>query len=245
MAIEKRIILAAAVFVFALTGLIAMSVRAFGIGVPTCLNDVRPFREAKVIQQAPNRYEVHYVAKMWAFEPAEVAVKPGSTVDFYVATADVTHGMQIIGTNVNLMAVPGAVNYARVKFDKAGEYLVVCNEYCGLKHHNMAGRVIVSDAAAQAPPPSLTAVAQMFDQYGCTSCHSIDGSEMSAPTFKGMYGSKRQLADGTFVVADEAYLRESITKPEAKVVKGFDAMPELPVDAGDVQKLIELIETLK
>jgi cytochrome c oxidase subunit 2 len=60
-----------------------------------------------------------------------------------------------------------------------------------------------------------------------------------------MYGSKRQLADGTFVVADEAYLRESITKPEAKVVKGFDAMPELPVEEGDVQKLIELIETLK
>ena len=118
--IEKRIIVAATVFVLALTGVIAFTVRMFGIGLPTCVTDVEPFREAKVIRHAPGRYEVHYVAKMWAFDPDDIAVEPGSTIDFYLSTPDVTHGMQIIGTNVNLMAVPGVVNYARVKFDEPG-----------------------------------------------------------------------------------------------------------------------------
>ena len=255
--VEKRIIIASAVFVLALTGIIGMSVRAFGFGLPTCLTDVRPFREASVVQQTPKRYEVHYVARMWAFEPAELAIEPGSTVDFYLSTTDVTHGMQIIGTNVNLMAVPGAVNYARVKFDRPGEYLVVCNEYCGISHHNMAGRIHVSaqaaaaaqaaQAAAAAPvekaPPS--AGEALLDQYGCTACHSIDGSQMSGPTFKGLYHSKRTLADGRTIVVEDDYLTESIEKPDAKVAKGFEAMPPIPVPPADVKKIVEYIETLK
>jgi cytochrome c oxidase subunit II len=110
--VEKRIIAAAGVFVLALSGIIALTVRLFEIGLPTCLTDVRPFREAAVIEQAPKRYEIHYVAKMWKFEPEDLAVLPGSVVDIYLSTADVTHGLQIIGTNVNIMAVPGAVNFA-------------------------------------------------------------------------------------------------------------------------------------
>ncbi len=251
---EKRIILASAVFVLALTGLIAMSVRSYGIRVPTCLTDVRPFREGRVIQQAPDRYEVHYLARMWAFEPADVAIAPGSTVDFYLSTADVTHGMMIVGTNVNLMAVPGAVNYARVKFDKPGEYLVVCNEYCGTKHHNMAGRIHVSSQAAAAaaaaaatpiPAPEPSPDQALLDQYGCTACHSIDGSAMSAPTFKGLYHSRRTFADGSTAIAEDQYLRDSIEKPDARVVKGFEAMPAIPVPPEDVRRIVEYIETLR
>src|SRR5438552_6894768 len=179
MGVEKRIIIASAIFILAVLGLIAMSVRTFGIGVPTCLYDVRPFAEAKVIRQGPKRYEVHYVAQMWNFEPADLAVAPGSTVDLYVSTKDVTHGMQIVGTNVNLMAVPGAVNYARVKFDKPGEYLVVCNEYCGVAHHNMASHIHVWEAAvAAAAKAAAEALAAqklpspgrpLLDQNGCLS----------------------------------------------------------------------------
>ena len=246
MGIERRIIIAAAIFIAAVTGLIAMSVRQLGIGVPTCLTDVRPFAESKIIEQAPKRYEVHYVAQMWNFEPADLAVAPGSTVDIYLATKDVTHGMQIVGTNVNLMAVPGAVNYARVKFDRAGDYLVVCNEYCGVAHHNMAAHIHVSAQAAAAQAAALLAPKQdLLEQYGCTACHSIDGSAGTAPTFKGLYGSKRVLADGSTVIADEAYLRQSIESPEAKVVKGFDAMPPLPVPPEDARKIVDIIKRLR
>ena len=251
--IEKRIILTAAVFVLALTGVIGMSVRMFGIGLPTCITDVKPFREAKVIQQAPKRYEVHMVARMWTFEPNEIAVPPGSTVDIYLSTPDVTHGMQIVGTNVNLMAVPGAVNYARVKFDKPGEYLIVCNEYCGTAHHNMAGRIHVSKDAARAAAAAASAAAvpevstgsELLDQYGCTACHSLDGTEMSGPTFKGLYGTKRILVNGSAVVADDHYLEEAIREPEEHVVKGYDAMPPMDVSPADVPKIVGYIKSLR
>lgn len=245
--IEKRIVATAAVFVLALTGVIALSVRLSGIGLPTCITDVRPFREAKLIEQGPKRYELHYVARMWTFEPADVSVPPGSTVDLYLSAADVTHGMQIVGTNVNLMAVPGAVNYARVKFDRAGDYLVVCNEYCGVAHHNMAGHIHVTDAAVAPPKPVVPGVSpfQILEDNGCTACHSLDGTPAAGPTFKGLYGSRRILANGSAVTADDAYLRESIEHPDAKVVKGFDAMPPLPVNAADVARIIAAIKAAR
>lgn len=250
MGVEKKIIAAASIFVVAVIGLIAISVRSFGIGVPTCLTDVRPFTEAKVIEQAPKRYEVHYVSQMWNFEPADLAIEPGSTVDLYLSTKDVTHGMQIVGTNVNLMAVPGAVNYTRVKFNKPGEYLVVCNEYCGVAHHNMAAHIHVSAEAAAAAKSAAKSAAtaqtqQLLDQYGCSACHSTDGSASTAPTFKGLYGSKRVLADGSTVVADDQYILQSIEMPEAKVVKGFDAMPPLPVPPDDERKIVQIIKGLR
>jgi cytochrome c oxidase subunit 2 len=192
---------------------------------------------------------------MWAFDPAELAIEPGSTVDLYLSTADVTHGMQIPGTNVNLMAVPGALNNVREKFDKPVEYMVVSNEYCGIKHHNMAGRIHVSEEAAAAAQAAAAAAAlpkgqpsageALLDQYGCTACHSIDGSEMSAPTFKGLYHSSRALTDGTVLFVEDGYLFESIDKPGAKVVKGYEAMPEIPVKPEDIHKIVEYIETLR
>ena len=248
--IEKRILTAASVFVLTLAGVIALTVRLFGIGLPTCLTDVRPFREGKVLEQGPKRYEVHYVARMWRFEPTEISVVPGSTVDFYLSTADVTHGMQIVGTNVNLMAVPGAVNYARVKFDRAGDYMVVCNEYCGVSHHNMAGRIHVTEKAAAPPPPPpppvLAGGQKILDDNGCTACHSLDGSPSAGGTFKGLYGSKRLLTTGATVVADDQYIRQSIEQPEAKVVQGFDPiMPPVTLPEADLNAVIEYLKTLK
>ncbi|MGZ4808186.1 MAG: c-type cytochrome [Thermoanaerobaculia bacterium] len=246
MGIEKRILAAAAVFVLTLVGVIGLSVKLFGIGVPTCLTDVRPFLEGKVIEHEPKRVEIHYVARMWKFEPAEVFVRPGSTADIYLSTPDVTHGMQIVGTNVNLLAVPGAVNYARATFRKAGDYLVVCNEYCGTAHHNMAALIHVTDKIPAPPVPTVAPGAQLLEKYGCTACHSIDGSPMVGPTFKGLYRSKRTLESGATVVADDDYLRESIEKPDAKIVKDFPpAMPEMPIPPDDLHRIIEYIETLK
>lgn len=250
--IEKRIMTAAAVFVLAIGGVVALTVNLLGIGLPDCLTDVRPFRDGKVVEQSPKRYEIHYVARMWRFEPAEVSLLPGSTADIYLSALDVTHGMQIVGTNVNLMAVPGAVNYARVKFDKPGDYLVVCNEYCGLSHHNMAARIHVTEKAAlhaiEPPEPAAHNAPgeEVLEEQGCTACHSVDGSESLGGTFKGLYGSQRTLSSGTTVIADEAYIRESILKPDAKIVKGHDpGMPTLEVSPKDVDAIIRYLKTLK
>ena len=247
--LERRIAITGLVFLLALTAVIGLSVKLFGVGVPTCLTDVRPFKDGKVIEQAPKRYEIHYVARMWKFEPPDINIAPGSTADIYLASADVTHGVQIVGTNFNLMAVPGAVNFARVKFDKAGDYTVVCNEYCGTAHHNMSGVIHVTEKAAAPPAPAPQPVLggmAVLEKNGCTACHSTDGSAQIGPTFKGLFGSKRLLANGQTVIADEAYIRESIEHPEAKVVKGFEPnMPQMPVSPAEEQAIIEFLKTLK
>ncbi len=140
---ERTALILAIGFLGFFAGLLVYAAKALNIDVPTCITDVKPFTEGKVIQHAQNRYEIHYVAKMWYFEPADVEIPAGSVVDIYLTSADVVHGFQIDGTNVNLMAIPGTVAYARYKFEKPGVYHIVCHEYCGIGHQDMSTKIIV------------------------------------------------------------------------------------------------------
>ncbi|REJ31938.1 MAG: hypothetical protein DIU83_10285 [Bacillota bacterium] len=63
--------------------------------------------------------------------------------------------------------------------------------------------------------------AELFDQRGCATCHSTDGSASIGPTVRGVWGSQRELEDGSVVLVDEAYVRESIVDPQAKIAKGY------------------------
>ncbi len=83
------------------------------------------------------------IAMMFAFEPAEVHVPANRPVTFRVTSADVTHGFEIVGTNGNTMVVPGYISQFTTTFRTPGEYLIVCNEYCGLAHHLMSAKLIV------------------------------------------------------------------------------------------------------
>lgn len=113
------------------------------IDVPTCITDIEPFETDTLFQTGPDTYELQMVARMWAFQPSVVRLPAGSTVDLYVTSQDIIHGFKIERRNVNLMAVPGAINYLRVTFDEPGEYLFACHEFCGAAHHTMAGRFII------------------------------------------------------------------------------------------------------
>ena len=83
------------------------------------------------------------VAMMFAFQPSEFRVPAGRPVTFRLTSADVTHGFQIVGTNGNTIVVPGYVSQFTTVFREPGEYLIVCNEYCGLGHHLMSAKLIV------------------------------------------------------------------------------------------------------
>ena len=87
----------------------------------------------------------------------------------------------------------------------------------------------------------------LASQNGCGACHSIDGSKLTGPTWQGLFGSKVQLADGTTLAADEAYLTESVLDPNAKIVLGFPAgiMPKFNLTPDQVKDLVAYIETLK
>lgn len=73
---------------------------------------------------------------------------------------------------------------------------------------------------------------QLFHTVGCVGCHS-PGTETAGkygPPFKGMYGTMREMNDGTRIEANDAYLRESILDPSKHIVKGYEA--EMPSYVG-------------
>ena len=82
-------------------------------------------------------------AEMFRFEPERIVVPAGRKVLFRITTPDVLHGFQVVGTNANVMIAPGYVSQFAMTFPEPGEYLVVCNEYCGISHHLMSAKLIV------------------------------------------------------------------------------------------------------
>ncbi len=251
--LEKRIIWISAAFALVLLGLAALAINLFHVGLPTCLTDIKPFQKGEVITHSPNHYEIHYVARMWKFEPENVTIPAGSTVDVYLSAADVTHGMILLGTNLNLMAVPGVVNYARVRFDQPRVYQLLCHEFCGTGHDRMAAALRVLDRKSFSAQPSRPAPTQpinpayhLLDAKDCLTCHSINGEESIGPTFKGIYGRPEKMTDGSVVTADDGYLREAILKPSAKIVFGYDdVMPEPVLTNEEVEEIIRYLKQLK
>ena len=80
---------------------------------------------------------------------------------------------------------------------------------------------------------------------GCASCHGRDGEGGVGPAWEGLYGSEVELADGTTVVADDAYLRRSILDPGAELVAGYTInMPENPLGEEEIAAVIAYIRSL-
>src|SRR5262249_47232147 len=80
---------------------------------------------------------------MFSFTPSPIEVPPNVPVTFRITSLDVSHGFEIAGTNANWMPIPGYAGQLTMTLPKAGEYQIVCNEYCGLVHHMMSGKLIV------------------------------------------------------------------------------------------------------
>jgi cytochrome c oxidase subunit II len=251
--LERRIVTISIAFVLTLFGLAALALNLFHVGLPTCLADIKPFQKGELITHSPTHYELHYVARMWKFEPEDVMVPTGSTVDIYASTADVTHGLILLGTNLNLMVVPGVVNYARVHFDRPGVHQLLCHEFCGTGHDRMTARLrVVDEATFRAQPTAPVAQTpddpryKLLEAKECMTCHSIDGEPGIGPTFKGILGRHVKLTNGSEVIADEAYLRESTLKPSVKIVAEFDdVMPEPELTDEELNQIIEYLKTLK
>lgn len=110
---------------------------------PTALASHPEFSHPGVKIQSDGRAVVTVVTEMFSFSPDPIEVPANRPVTFRITSADVIHGFQVVGTNANAMAIPGYVSQFTVTFKEPGEYVVACNEYCGLLHHNMVSKLIV------------------------------------------------------------------------------------------------------
>ena len=115
------------------------------IDLPQCLPFDKAYTEPKIVQLDSNLYQVYAVAQMWLFQPAEIKVPVGSTVDFFLTSKDVVHGFHLYKRNVNMMAIFGGITKTTVKFDAPGVYTITCHEYCGIGHQNMQSEIIVNN----------------------------------------------------------------------------------------------------
>jgi cytochrome c oxidase subunit 2 len=109
---------------------------------PTALMKDERFRTQGVRVDEQGRVHAWVVGLMFVWLPAEMVLPADTPVTFHLSSVDVTHGYQIVRTNGQTMVLPGYVSQFTTTFD-SGEYLVACNEYCGLGHHNMAAKIRV------------------------------------------------------------------------------------------------------
>jgi cytochrome c oxidase subunit II len=110
---------------------------------PQKVDETAPFDAPGIKQIGENEYEVVMTLQIFSFTPNQIEVPAGSTVHFTLTSKDVVHGFQVANTNLNAMVVPGYIQKISQIFDQPGEYLVLCNEYCGAGHQMMATTITV------------------------------------------------------------------------------------------------------
>jgi cytochrome c oxidase subunit 2 len=204
---------------------------------------------------------VYVVGKQWMWkfqhldgqrEINELHVPVGRAVKLITTSEDVIHDFFVPAFRVKADVLPG--RYVNIWFQatKPGRYRIFCAEYCGTRHSGMTGEVIVMEPSEYqtwlsggASEGSLaSAGAKLFQDLACNTCHRPD-AQGRGPVLEGLFGKTVTLQSGETVTVDEAYVRESILQPSAKITAGFQ--PIMPTFQGLVseEQLLELIEYIK
>ncbi len=185
----------------------------------------------------------------------ELHVPVGRAVKLVITSEDAIHSFFVPAFRIKKDAVPGRYNVGWFRATKTGTYHLFCAEYCGTDHSRMIGRVVVMEpeayqtwlAGGPAPESPVVAGEKLFTELNCITCHRAD-SAGRGPVLQGIFGRPVKLASGDTVVADEAYVRESVVNPAAKVVAGYQ--PVMPTYQGQVSEeqliaLVAYIESLQ
>jgi cytochrome c oxidase subunit 2 len=193
--------------------------------------------------------DIYVVGKQWMWriqqptglrEINELHVPVGRSVKLILASEDVIHDFSVPAFRIKMDVVPGQYNTMWFQATKPGRYHFYCSQYCGTNHALMVGWVTAmepTDYAAWLSGSSesfenpVAAGEKLFAEKACITCHLADGRGR-APSLNGLYGAKVQLADGSMVTAEDAYIRESILEPKAKIVAGYQ--PLMPTFQGQL-----------
>ena len=181
--------------------------------------------------------EIFVTGKQWMWkiehpegqrEINELHVPLGRPVKLTMTSEDVIHDFFVPAFRVKKDVLPGRYTTLWFEPTKLGTFHLFCAQYCGAFHAGMLGSVIVMEPdeyerwlAGGVQGESMEAAgAKLFQQNGCSTCHLADGTG-PAPSLLGVYGRPVRLTDGQTVTADDAYVRESILSPAAKIVLGY------------------------
>ena len=209
--------------------------------------------------------DIYVVGKqwMWMFSypdgtgaKGELHVPVGRPIRLLMTSRDVIHSFYVPAFRVKNDVVPGRMSSVWFEVTRPGVYDVYCAEYCGMSHSRMRARVIALPDAEYAAlaerrrleADSLVAIGERAAvQHGCLRCHTVDGTPHLGPTWADLYGSEIPLEGGGTVIADAAYLTESMMAPATKIHRGF--VPTMPsyfgrLSAGDAAAIVEYIKSL-
>jgi cytochrome c oxidase subunit 2 len=207
-----------------------------------------------------NAMQIYVVGKQWMWklqhqegqrEINELHIPVGRPIRLTMTSEDVIHSFFVPAFRTKQDVVPGRYTTTWFTATKAGKYHLFCAEYCGTNHSGMIGWVYAMDPKdyeqwlSGTPKGGLVdAGAKLFTDLACVNCHKADNSGR-CPTLVGVYGSTVKLAGGATVKADDAYLRESILDPAAKVVAGYQ--PNMPTFQGQIteENVVQLIAYIK
>lgn len=189
----------------------------------------------------------------------DLVVPAGKPVEVLLSSRDVIHSFYIPNFRIKMDVLPNRYTIAWFEAPQVGEYNLFCAEFCGTGHSKMLGKVkVVSQEAfkdwlesnnSQGEGLSLADYgAKLYKSKACITCHTTDGSANTGPTFAGLLGRTEHLSDGSSIIVDENYIRESILSPHSKVVQGFQ--PVMPTYQGilkdrDIDALVTYIKSIK
>jgi cytochrome c oxidase subunit 2 len=205
--------------------------------------------------------DIFVVGKQWMWkiqhpegvrEINELHVPVNQPIKLTMTSEDVIHAFSIPAFRTKRDVVPGRYNTMWFEATETGEFHLFCAEFCGTQHSTMIGKVIVMKAedyqewlAGGASGESMVeAGARQFQQLGCATCHKAE-SGGRGPSLVGIFGEPVQLQTGEIITVDEAYVRESILAPAAKLVNGYQAI--MPTFQGQISEetLMQLLTYIK
>ncbi len=213
----------------------------------------------------PNAYPIQVRASSWAWNftypngtsiGTELHVPVDRPVKLTMSSEDVLHSFFVPSFRVKYDVLPNRYTSVWFEATEVGEYDILCTEYCGTGHSGMLGKVIVHtqkefeewlQSSGQGDMTPVEYGEVLFLQQNCQVCHSVDGTPGVGPSMQGLFGRNEQLDDGSSVLADASYIRESIVVPSAKIVAGYP--PAMPATYASLQPeqldaLVAYIESL-
>jgi cytochrome c oxidase subunit 2 len=215
----------------------------------------------RIYNPPPNAMNIYVVGKQWMWKAEHpggqheinaLHVPVGQPVQLTMISQDVFHSFSIPDFRVKREVIPGRYSTVWFQATDPGTYHIFCTQYCGTLHSGMIGEV-----TAMSPTDykkwldqsnSGMSLAQngerLFASMGCNACHSGNAAARG-PNLAGVYGSKLTLTDGSQVLVNDAYLRDSILNPSQHVTAGF--APIMPTYQGQISEdgLIDLVEYIK